>query len=100
MDRRKKIKFANLSKRILPFHKWIGTSALFLIGIHATLAIQRFGFHMQNTKITSGLITGIILTIVVITGWMRLFRPSAKKRMAHLYLGLTMFFFIIVHLIL
>lgn len=50
IERQKKIKFARLSKRILPFHKWIGTTALLMIVIHATLVISQFGLDLTNPK--------------------------------------------------
>ncbi|MFC4557747.1 hypothetical protein ACFO3D_05935 [Virgibacillus kekensis] len=98
-DRAKKIKYANLSKRILPFHRWIGTTALILILTHATLVIDLFGFQWQNPKIVSGLLTATVLTAVVTTGWMRRYRPSIKKRMTHLWLGISMFFLLLLHLL-
>lgn len=100
IDRNRKIKYANLSKKVLPFHKWVGTTALIIIIVHATLVIQQFGLHFTNIKMLIGIITGLILASVVLTGWMRLFRPSIRKRIAHLWLGLSMFFLIILHLIL
>ena len=100
IERHKKIKYANLSKRILPFHKWIGTTALLLIIIHATLVISQFGLDLSNPKMLIGLIAGLILICIVLTGWMRLFRPSIRKRLAHLWLGLLIFFFVTLHLIL
>ncbi|MFD1037396.1 hypothetical protein ACFQ3N_03015 [Virgibacillus byunsanensis] len=100
--RSKKIKYANLSKRILPFHRWIGTTALLLIVIHATLVINQFGFDWKNMKIVSGLLTGSVLVGVgvVISGWMRRIKPSWRKRITHLRLGLMMFFLILLHIIL
>lgn len=100
MSRHKKIKFANLSKKVLPFHKWTGTTALLMIIIHTTLVIKLFGFNITYPKMLVGILTSLILTSVVVTGWWRLYRPSIRKRKAHLWLGLTMFFLIILHLIL
>ncbi|MEC5423124.1 hypothetical protein QGM71_06370 [Virgibacillus sp. C22-A2] len=99
-DRNKKIRFANLSKKVLPFHRWIGTSALIFIGIHAAFVINTYGFQWQNMKLASGILTALVLSGVVITGWMRRIRPSGRKRMAHLRLGIVMFFLVLMHLIL
>ena len=100
ISRERKIKFAQLSKRVLPYHRWTGTTAFILIVIHVILVIKVFGFQIHNIKFLSGLIAGLTLLAVVTTGWMRLFRPSHLKRMFHLRLGLTLFFAIIIHLIL
>ena len=100
IGRQRKIKYANLSKRVLPFHRWTGTTALLIITIHGILMIKRFGLQWTYIKVLSGLFTFLILTAVVLTGWLRLYWPSGRKRMLHLYLGLTMFFLIVIHLIL
>ena len=96
--RQKKIKYANLSKRILPFHKWIGTTALIMIIIHATLVVSQFGLDVTNLKMVIGLIGGFTLLGIVLTGWMRLYKPTIRKRLIHLWLGLSIFFIIILHL--
>lgn len=98
IPRQRKIKYANLSKRILPFHKWVGTTALIMIAIHAILIISQFGLDLSNSKMVIGLIGGFILLGIVLTGWMRLFRPTIRKRLFHLWLGLSMFFIMILHL--
>src|SRR5690625_2019176 len=54
MPRQKKIKYANLSKRILPFHKWIGTTALIMIVIHETLVISTFAHDLPYPKMVLG----------------------------------------------
>jgi hypothetical protein len=98
--RQRKIKYASLSKRVLPFHKWIGTAALVMVIIHATLVISQYGLDLSNQKMLIGLIAGVVLISIVSTGWLRLFKPSIRKRFAHLWLGLSMFFIIILHLLL
>ncbi|PAV30816.1 hypothetical protein CIL05_03595 [Virgibacillus profundi] len=99
-DRRKKIKFANLSKKAMPFHRWTGTTALIIILFHAGFVLNRFGLHLENPKIISGLIAASLLTGVVISGWMRRIKPSGTKRIVHLRLGLTMFFLVLLHVLL
>ncbi|WP_461178770.1 hypothetical protein [Virgibacillus ainsalahensis] len=98
-DREKKIKLATISKKVLVFHRWTGTLALVFIIIHVALVINRYGFFWENLKMVSGLVTGIFLISMVVTGWMRLIRPSGRKRRAHLRLGMVLFFLIMLHLI-
>lgn len=100
IERKRKIKYANLSKKVLPFHKWTGTSALCIIIIHAILVIKQFGFQLSYLKMVIGLLAGIVLICIVLTGWLRLYWPSVRKRFAHLWLGLSIFFLIILHMIL
>ncbi|GAB3794278.1 hypothetical protein [Virgibacillus kimchii] len=99
-DRKKKIKIAQLIKKDMPFHRWTGTAALFVVLFHASTVIQQLGFHWGNWKMISGLFAVIVLASVVITGWMRRFKPTGKKRMAHLRLGIVLIFLILLHLIL
>lgn len=100
IPRARKIKFAKISKRALPFHRWTGTAALIFIIIHAIHNIKLFGFNVYYVKFLTGLLAGIVLLALVLTGWLRLFKPSPIKRMLHLNLGLCLFFLIIIHLLL
>lgn len=100
MPRQEKIKYANMSKLVRPFHRWIGTMALFIVIIHMMLVFNTFNFHVKNYKMWSGLITLAIVLGIVISGWLRLYWPSGLKRYTHLFLGISMFYFIILHLIL
>lgn len=99
-DRARKIKYANLSKKVVHIHKWTGTTALVMIIIHALITFRHFGFYIENIKVLSGLLTGVILAAVVTTGWMRRYRPSLQKRYIHLILGMSMFFLIVIHVLL
>jgi len=98
-DRKKKVKIAQLIKKDMPFHRWTGTAALIIILWHGSIAIHQFGFQLGNIKFLSGSFAALILTGVVVTGWMRRIRPTGRKRMAHLYLGLSLILLITVHLI-
>ncbi|SFE20972.1 hypothetical protein SAMN05216238_11022 [Lentibacillus persicus] len=97
-NRQTKIKLANLSKKIVPYHRWIGTTTLIIILIHASLTINLFGFAWHNVKLLSGLIAGILLIAMVVSGWMRLFRSTGRKRMIHIWLGISLFIFISIHI--
>ncbi|TQS74167.1 hypothetical protein DX933_12635 [Ornithinibacillus gellani] len=99
-NRQTKIKLANISKKILPFHRWIGTTALIIIFIHAFYAIRLFGFNLTYPKLTSGLIVGLALLAMVITGWWRLYWPGGKVRQAHIYIGISIFFLALLHILL
>lgn len=98
-ERTTKIKYAQFSKRILPFHKWIGTSALIFIFIHASIIFYNYNFQFTNKKMTSGFFALIILSSIVIVGWFRWYKTTVLRRYVHLTLGYTIFFFIIIHLL-
>lgn len=97
--RSQKIKFAQFSKRIYPFHKWVGTTALVLIGIHALLIINRYGLYLPNKKILTGLLAGITLVALVLSGWIRWYKTTPMKRYVHWGLGFLIFFMVIFHLL-
>ncbi|MCF3942136.1 hypothetical protein [Oceanobacillus alkalisoli] len=99
-DRKKKIKLATISKRIYPFHRWVGTTALLLIILHAAIIIHRFGFLWMNMKMWSGVGAIITLICMVLSGWFRLYFPSVKKRRMHIIFGFLLFFFVALHTVL
>lgn len=99
ISRKRKIKYANLSKFVLPIHKWTGSTALVLIIIHGTLVLQRFGFNWSNGKVVSGLVAGSILIAVVSFGWLRWYRTTVNRRYIHLILAYCLFVLIVVHLV-
>src|SRR5699024_10847701 len=78
---------------------WTGMSAFIILIYHVYLAIDLYGFNLGITKVFSGLFGLIILTGIVIFGWLRWFKASYIKRMIHLWLGLLLFFLIIVHVL-
>ncbi|GGB60563.1 hypothetical protein F3157_13700 [Virgibacillus dakarensis] len=99
-ERKTKIRLANLSKKIVPYHRWIGTTALIAIVIHAIFVINRYGLHLYWLKMTAGLVAGILLIGMVTTGWLRLFKPTVRKRKLHIYIGIILFFVIFAHVLL
>lgn len=99
IPRSTKIKYAKISKRFLPIHKWTGMTAFIIIIFHAYLAIDLYGFNLGMTKIFSGTFGLIVLCGIVTFGWLRWFKASYIKRIIHLWLGLLLFFVIIVHVL-
>jgi len=100
IPRKKKIRLATFSKKVLPLHKWTGSIAFLLILVHMRLVFHRFGLHLHNWKMTSGLIALIILMSVVLAGWLRWYKTTVKRRYTHWILGFILFFTIVVHLLL
>lgn len=100
VSRVRKIKYAQLSKRLLPLHKWTGTTALILIIIHFSFVISRYGYSFQNTKMLSGTFAIIILILMVTSGWIRFFKTTYFIRILHLTLGFCLFISVVIHLVL
>ncbi|MDY0396160.1 hypothetical protein ACFSMW_02630 [Virgibacillus halophilus] len=98
--RETKIRLARISKKVVPYHRYMGTTALLLVVIHAVSMFYRYGFVSRWPKMWMGLIAAIILLFMVLSGWLRLFWPSVKKRYLHIYLGMLLFFLIFIHIIL
>lgn len=100
-ERKTKIKIAQVSRKVVPFHHWIGTTALLFVIWHAVLAIRKYGgFSFLSLKMGSGLAAGAFLLMLVLSGWIRLFYSTVMMRKIHLYLGMVLFFLIVVHLLL
>lgn len=99
ISRKRKIKYATFSKKVLPIHKYTGSTALLLIIIHSSFIFYFFGFQLTNMKMLTGLFAGITLTFVVLTGWLRFIRTTYHRRIVHLVLGYCLFSFIVLHLI-
>src|SRR5690625_3228174 len=100
ISRERKIKYANLSKKVLPIHKYTGSAALIFIIIHAGFVLSLYGLQLHNIKLMSGILAGLTLIALVTSGWMRWFKTTYLIRMVHLSLGFTLFFFVLLHLLL
>ncbi len=100
IPRGKKLIYAKISKKAMPFHRWTGTVALVFIIFHAVTIISHYGFQPHNYKMTFGLMALIIMTFVVIFGWIRQLRTTVKRRILHLAFAFTLFYLIIIHIIL
>ncbi len=96
-DRKKKIRLATISKRVYPFHRWSGSLALLLIVLHAMFILERYGIIWDSFKMISGMVAIIFLFLMVLTGWLRLYFPSVKKRKAHILFGFLLVFSVIFH---
>ncbi|GAA3721004.1 hypothetical protein GCM10022378_08880 [Salinicoccus jeotgali] len=99
-DRRKKIRLAQFSKRIRPYHRYVGTGALIIILLHGFLVIDLYTFDPSNMKILTGTIAAFNLLCLVLSGWYRLLvDPRLKIRKLHIGLGISMFVLVIIHFI-
>lgn len=99
-ERSIKIKFAKLSKRKLPFHKWTGTIALILIIFHGSLILKDYGLLLGNKKLVAGLLAGSVLFLLVASGWIRWMKTTPVRRYVHWGLGFLIFFSVLIHILL
>ena len=99
ISRQRKIKYANLSKKALPIHKYTGTAALIFIIIHAGLVLSIFGLQFHSWKMVSGLLAGFTFVALVTSGWIRWFKTTYTIRIIHLSLGFTLFILVLLHLL-
>ncbi|WP_068672604.1 hypothetical protein [Oceanobacillus sp. Castelsardo] len=98
-NRKTKIKLANLSKKVMPFHRYTGTTALVFIMMHVFFIVNWYGFSFNNIKMIFGLLAFINLIFMVLTGWWRLVKPTGKLRRIHLRLGISLFILITLHVL-
>lgn len=100
ISRADKIKYAKLSMKFGKNHQWTGTFALIFIIGHGGLVLYQFGLQLTNLKVMSGLLAGITLAGVVFFGWLRKHRVTVIRRYIHLSLAISLFAFILLHLVL
>lgn len=99
-NRRTKVRLARFSKKVVTIHRWTGNIAFLAIMLHGTLVIYRYGFTIYNVKMLVGVLALLALAFQVLTGWLRLYKPTIKLRYVHLYTGMTLFFLILIHMLL
>lgn len=99
-NRQMKIRLARISKKVVPYHRYTGTTALLLVVMHGIFMLHRYGFAYHWLKMWMGLIAAVALLFMVLSGWLRLLWPSVKKRYLHIYLGMSLFFLILIHIVL
>jgi len=100
ISRKRKIKYAKLTKRVRKYHQWVGIFALLFICFHGLLVLYYYNFHLNNVKILSGLGAVTMLTGLVITGFRRKWRKIRHRHIIHLSFGYATFTFVLIHLIL
>lgn len=98
IPRTTKIKFAKISKKVLPYHKWTGTLAFILMIIHMSMIIHRFGFHSSSLKMMTGLLAAIIFVVLALFGWLRWYRTTVVNRYVHWTLAFCLVFAALIHL--
>lgn len=99
ISRKRKIKFARLSKKALPFHKWTGSTALVIIALHVKFVLHYFPYQLNNPKIASGSLALLTLCGVVLFGWLRFIRTTVIRRYVHWTLAYLVIIFALIHLL-
>lgn len=98
-DRTVKIRLARFSKKIMPYHRWIGTLSFVFISLHGLAVIHLYGFNPGSMKVLTGLLASVNLLILVLSGWYSLLiHHNLKSRRLHLGLGISMFILTALHL--
>ncbi|GGA81598.1 hypothetical protein [Ornithinibacillus halotolerans] len=98
-SRKTKVALARFSRKVVTIHRWTGNIALLAIVIHGLLVISTYGFSLNNIKMVVGVLALIGLTLQILTGWLRLYKPTINLRYIHLYNGMMLFFLILVHIL-
>ncbi|WP_096270205.1 hypothetical protein [Paucisalibacillus globulus] len=99
-NRRTKVRLARFSKRVVTIHRWTGNIALLAILVHGLLVVNHYGLILSHSKMLVGVLALLVLSFQVVTGWLRLYKPTIKLRYIHLYTGMALFFLILLHIIL
>ena len=97
--RQKKIRLAQFSKKIMPYHRWTGTLSIIFIVLHATAVLYLYNFDLTNMKILTGLLAALTMLALVLSGWYSLLiRHDLMTRNLHRRLGLSLFILVALHL--
>ncbi|WP_077324939.1 hypothetical protein [Virgibacillus siamensis] len=99
-SRNERIKIAKRARKIMPFHVLIGLTGFSLIVLHLSLILGNYGLADVTPKIISGGIAFIGVTGVMASGWLRRIKATGKRRLAHLYLSMLLYFLILLHIFL
>lgn len=99
ISRKRKIKFAAISKKLLPFHKWTGSTALVIILLHVSFVLRHFPFQIHNLKMVSGLFAFIALVGVVTFGWLRHVRTTVARRYIHWTFAYAVIILAVIHVL-
>src|SRR5690625_4840705 len=98
-DRSVKIRLARMSKKIMPWHRWVGTLSFIIILLHGAAVLHLYGFNAGSMKVLTGLLASVNLLALVLSGWYSLLiRHNLRTRRLHFGLGLTMFILTALHL--
>src|SRR5699024_1714339 len=98
IPRKTKIKYANISNKVLPYHKWTGTLEFLLMTVHLALIVYRFGFHPSSIKMMTGAVSAVIFAGVAFFGWLRWYRTTVLRRYIHWILAFCLVFAALLHI--
>src|SRR5699024_2861663 len=95
-DRQKKIRLAKFSKKIMPYHRWIGTLSIILIFTHGAAVLYLYNFDLTNMKILTALLTTLTTMSLVLSLWYRLLILLHRMtRILHMLLGHSLFILVV-----
>lgn len=97
VPRSRKIAFARISKKALPYHKWTGSLAFLLAVIHMSIVIHTFGFQTSSMKMWSGLCAVIVFGGVALFGCLRWYHTTVSRRYVHWILAFFLFLIASIH---
>lgn len=100
ISRKRKIKYAKLTRSVRKYHQWVGVFSLLIILFHAIFVMYYYNFHFNNLKMISGIGAIAMLMGVVITGFRRKWKKTHRRHKVHLGFGFGLFALVLSHLIL
>lgn len=99
ISRKRKIKYATISKKLLPFHKWTGSTALVIILLHVIFVLRYYPLQIHHVKMISGLLALGALIGVVTFGWLRHIRTTVVRRYVHWSFAYAVIILAVIHLL-
>ncbi|GAA0595744.1 hypothetical protein GCM10009001_09840 [Virgibacillus siamensis] len=98
-NRNERIRIAGRARKIMPFHVVSGIVGLAFIVLHILLIYLRYDVTYMKFKAVSGGVAFAVLSAVVVSGYLRRKKATGKRRLAHLYLSMLLFWIMALHII-
>ncbi|KAA9023857.1 hypothetical protein [Niallia endozanthoxylica] len=93
-----KVKFAQISKRLMTFHIPVAVSASLLVFIHIITMIYGKWGHLWGQKTISGIVTFSLLLLLLFSGFLRKKKATGKRRRFHYKTAFVFFGLLILHI--
>ncbi|MBY0095636.1 hypothetical protein [Mesobacillus maritimus] len=95
-----KIRLAKISIRMMKYHVAIAVTATLLVLLHSGIMVYAYYENLMKGKTISGIILIAILSILLLSGFLRRRKATGKRRKFHYKMAFLFFGFLFLHIFL